>query len=159
MDSLKNLRISLKFSEKEEEQAEVAKFLKQLGRKKSAFITKAVKFYLENNPTPDIPGNNIVITNMLTENIVKSTILKMIQSGELTYNGNLKNISAGNIVENNSQKNITENDYIEKESPLKSQKVTKVTKKPEEKIENIPDNNDIPDSQDVEDMLEMLSVF
>ncbi len=83
MDGLKKYRISLKFSEKDPRQVDVANLLKQLGRKKSAFITEAVKYYLENNPNPNIPGNNNILTNILTETLVKNTILKMVESGEL----------------------------------------------------------------------------
>lgn len=44
-----NLRISLKFSEKDRDQVEIANLLKQKGRKKSAFITEAIIFYLQNS--------------------------------------------------------------------------------------------------------------
>lgn len=41
-------RVTLQFSTSDPEQKEVIKLLKEKGRKKSIFITKAVKFYLEN---------------------------------------------------------------------------------------------------------------
>lgn len=83
MEDLRNYRISLKFSEKDSDHVTVAKLLKQMGRKKSSFIVKAVKYYLENNPMPEIPGNNPVVMNMVTESIIKATILKMLHSGEI----------------------------------------------------------------------------
>lgn len=48
MHEKNDLRISLKFSEKDRDQVEIANLLKQKGRKKSAFITEAVIFYLQN---------------------------------------------------------------------------------------------------------------
>ena len=48
MHEKNDLRISLKFSEKDRDQIEIANLLKQKGRKKSAFITEAVIFYLQN---------------------------------------------------------------------------------------------------------------
>ena len=48
MHEKNDLRISLKFSEKDRDQIEIANLLKQKGRKKSAFITEAVTFYLQN---------------------------------------------------------------------------------------------------------------
>ena len=83
MDS-KDYRMSLKFSEIDPEQVEVAALLKKMGRKKSFFITKAVKYYLENNPNPELPKNNGLITEILAENYIKDIIIKMVQSGELT---------------------------------------------------------------------------
>lgn len=53
--NLGNYRVSLKFSEKDDDQVEVVKLLKQMGRRKSQFITKAIKYYLENEPTAEIP--------------------------------------------------------------------------------------------------------
>lgn len=148
MEDLKNYRISLKFSEKDSEQAEVAKLLKQLGRKKSAFITKAIKYYLENNPSPEIPGNNNVITSMLTENLVKTTILKMIQSGELTYTGQLQNVI-------NDNKEIPQ-EKTEEPKKTKPKKVEKVITSPEKKQEE--QKEDIK-QEDVDYMLEMLEYF
>lgn len=142
MENLKNYRVSLKFSEKDSEQVEVVKLLKQMGRKKSSFITKAVKYYMENNPEPEIPGNNNAISHIMTENIIKSTILKMLKSGELTYPVDIK--------ENKDTEPLAESDYIEKVEPQK------VPKKMPEKVErNIKEpTEDISFGDDALDMLE-----
>lgn len=147
MENLKDYRISLKFSEKESDQKDVAKLLKQLGRKKSSFITKAVKYYLENNPSPEIPGSNNIITSMLTENVVKATILKMIHSGELSYNGK-----------------INEDDYVEKDTP--KPKITKVSTSKnisQQKNTNIEEKSidlqEIQNNEDVDNLLNMLDEF
>lgn len=147
MENLKDYRISLKFSEKESDQKDVAKLLKQLGRKKSSFITKAVKYYLENNPSPEIPGSNNIITSMLTENVVKATILKMIHSGELSYNGK-----------------INEDDYVEKDTP--KPKITKVSTSKntsESKNTNMEEKSidlqEIQNNEDVDNLLNMLDEF
>lgn len=84
MLDLRSMRVSLKFSEKDADHIAVAKLLKQLGRKKASFIVKAVKYYMENNPMPEIPGTNAVVTSMVTEAMVKATIMKMMKSGELS---------------------------------------------------------------------------
>ena len=154
---LKDYRVSLKFSEKEAEQRDVVKLLKQLGRKKSSFITKAIKYYLENNPSPEIPGNNSILTNLITENMVKSTIMKMIQSGELSYN---TNINKNDIV---IKKEPSESEYVEKEIP-KTRKVEKVEKVEKiEKAEKVkkPDNSVVEniDNDAVDNMLDMLEDF
>lgn len=147
MENLKDYRISLKFSEKESDQKDVAKLLKQLGRKKSSFITKAIKYYLENNPSPEIPGSNNIITSMLTENVVKATILKMIHSGELSYNGK-----------------INEDDYVEKDTP--KPKITKVSTSKntsESKNTNMEEKSidlqEIQNNEDVDNLLNMLDEF
>lgn len=154
MTNLKNYRISLKFSEKDAEQSDVAKLLKQLGRKKSAFITKAVKYYLENNPSPEIPGNNNILTGLITENIIKATILKMIQSGELSYNE-----------KNNIDKTISgetkEDDYIEKIQRSSKANVSRVqrTDKVEESSITETIDNSSNDNEAVNEMLDMLDNF
>jgi len=138
MEGLKKYRISLKFSEKDPRQVDVANLLKQLGRKKSAFITEAVKYYLENNPNPNIPGNNNVLTNMLTENIVKNTILKMIQSGELVYT----NLQPEQKEKNKISKEIIENLNVDKiEEPS---------------IVPITETKNVETNSDIDDMLDML---
>lgn len=55
MGKLNKFRLSLKFSEKDPDQTEVVSLLKQMGRRKSHFITKAVKYYLEHEPEAQIP--------------------------------------------------------------------------------------------------------
>ena len=138
MEGLKKYRISLKFSEKDPRQVDVANLLKQLGRKKSAFITEAVKYYLENNPNPNIPGNNNVLTNMLTENIVKNTILKMIQSGELVYT----NLQPEQKEKNKISKEIIENFNVDKVE--------------ETHTIPIPETKSVETNSDIDDMLDML---
>ena len=64
-------RVSLKFSEKDAEQEEVVKLLKQMGRRKSLFITKAIKFYLKENPEADIPG---VTTTTISKSSVRAIL-------------------------------------------------------------------------------------
>jgi septum formation inhibitor MinC len=153
MDNLKNYRVSLKFSEKDEEQAEVAKLLKQLGRKKSAFITKAVMYYLQNNPSPEIPGNNNVLTKIITENIIKTTILQMIQSGELSYN------MQGNIMPAKTEtktKEAVEDDYVEEIIPKTVKKAPKKVVVEEPVVETFEEKQD---AQAIDDMLSMLDEF
>lgn len=142
MENLKNYRISLKFSEKDPDQVEVVKLLKQMGRKKSSFITRAIKYYMENNPEPEIPGNNNILTHMLTENIIKTTILKMIKSGELSYN-------PLETEENKTLAPVKEDDYIEKP------KIQKVPKKVPEKIEKNSEPK-LEDTTLADDALSML---
>lgn len=151
MENLKDYRISLKFSEKESDQKDVAKLLKQLGRKKSSFITKAIKYYLENNPSPEIPGTNNVITNMLTENVVKATILKMIKSGELTYNDLSDEISKKDIEElpNKSK------DKKEKIKPETKSEIKQEIKKDENSNSTIEE----PSEEDVDYLLDLLNDF
>lgn len=55
MGMINKYRLSLKFSEKDQDQTEVVNLLKQMGRRKSSFITKAVKYYLEHEPEAQIP--------------------------------------------------------------------------------------------------------
>ena len=158
MDNLKNYRVSLKFSEKDAEQRDVAKLLKQLGRKKSNFITKAVKYYLENNPSPEIPGNNNIVTSLLTENIVKATILKMIQSGELSYNEPFEKSKK-------QEKEITlkKQNIIQSSETIKEQKNISVVEENLNKkyFDDKKDEKNLIEIQndDIDNMLDMLSDF
>lgn len=129
MDNLKDYRVSLKFSEKDSDHIEVVKLLKQLGRKKSSFIVKAIKYYIANNPTPEIPGSNPVVTNMLTEAAVKSAIRKMLSSGEISP------FSFGLI-----QKTTVENEPTKQE--VKEEKVEESVVKTAKKahVEYVPDD-------------------
>lgn len=71
-------RVSLKFSEKDAEQEEVVKLLKQMGRRKSAFITKAIKYYLSENPNADIPGvTSTTISKSSVRAILKELLTEM----------------------------------------------------------------------------------
>lgn len=65
-----NYRLSLKFSSDDPEQVEVVEMLKKMGRKKSSFITKAVKYYIEANGADNIqPGleNKMYIKSLIRE--------------------------------------------------------------------------------------------
>lgn len=110
----KENRLCLQFSRYSSEQREVVKLLKKMGRKKSAFITKAIQYYMENCPAPEVPGVNIEINNILTESLIKKTIKQMIRDGEIMP------APAGDKTE---------------EAPQKPKKATTETKKQEVKIE------------------------
>lgn len=84
-----NYRLSLKFSEKNDEQKEAYNILKSKGRHKSEYIAKAVMFYVENADIIDIDNlqeKKYVIKNLmfkiLTENkedlknLIKEVILE-----------------------------------------------------------------------------------
>lgn len=77
-------RVSLKFSEKDKEQEEVVTLLKQMGRRKSAFITKAVKYYLSENPEPEIPNVTSVSINKSSLRTTMKKILSEMTIDELT---------------------------------------------------------------------------
>ncbi len=67
-------KVTLKFSENDPDQQEVISILKQKGRKKSVFVTKAVKFYLDNYLGS---GNNNNITRAEIKEIVKEILIEM----------------------------------------------------------------------------------
>jgi hypothetical protein len=65
----------LKFSEKDADQTEVVQLLKQMGRRKSQFITKAVKYYLANEPEAEIPMPQ---TQNLNKNALKEALMELL---------------------------------------------------------------------------------
>lgn len=71
-----NYRISLKFSEKDAEQAEVVKLLKQMGRRKSHFITKAVLYYLDKEPEAEIP--NIKTSGKVSKDTMREMLKELL---------------------------------------------------------------------------------
>ena len=141
-------RVSLKFSEKDTDQEEVVKLLKQMGRRKSAFITKAIKFYLRENPedaTSNIPINSFnksSLKSMLKE------ILSEMNLGELTAPPKEEKIEIQQPIEK-----------IEVENKQKEVE----TKEPEKEVENItssPVSAEEPSKKDpVEIPDDMLDTF
>ena len=81
-------RVSLKFSEKDAEQEEVVKLLKQMGRRKSLFITKAIKFYLKQNPEADIPG---VTSTTISKSSVRAILKELLSEMNIQDIQNLQN--------------------------------------------------------------------
>ena len=104
-------RVSLKFSEKDAEQEEVVKLLKQMGRRKSLFITKAVKFYLKENPEADIPG-------VTSTTISKSSVRAILK--ELLSEMNIQDIQ-----------NLQNNDTTKEAQPVQKEESTSTPKKEE----------------------------
>lgn len=129
-------RVSLKFSEKDSDQTEVVKLLKQMGRRKSAFITKAVKFYLSENPDADIPG---ITSTTISKSSVKS-ILK-----ELLAEMNFQEIQ--DLQNKNNEQSQKENEK-NKENILNKQEL----KKDENIVDQISD-------EEVDNFLEGLEVW
>ena len=76
MKNLGNYRVSLKFSEKDADQTEVVNLLKQMGRRKSQFITKAVKYYLANEPEAEIPMPQ---TQNINKNTLKAALMEILE--------------------------------------------------------------------------------
>ena len=81
-------RVSLKFSEKDAEQEEVVKLLKQMGRRKSLFITKAIKFYLKENPEAEIPG---VTSTTISKSSVRAILKELLSEMNIQDIQNLQN--------------------------------------------------------------------
>ena len=104
-------RVSLKFSEKDAEQEEVVKLLKQMGRRKSLFITKAIKFYLKENPEADIPG-------VTSTTISKSSVRAILK--ELLSEMNIQDIQ-----------NLQNNDTNKEAQPVQKEETTSTAKKEE----------------------------
>lgn len=76
-------RVSLKFSDKDKDQEEVVTLLKQMGRRKSAFITKAVKYYLSENPEADIPNVTSATINKSSLKVALKEVLAEMTIEEL----------------------------------------------------------------------------
>ena len=104
-------RVSLKFSEKDAEQEEVVKLLKQMGRRKSLFITKAIKFYLKENSEADIPG-------VTSTTISKSSVRAILK--ELLSEMNIQDIQ-----------NLQNNDTTKEAQPVQKEESTSTPKKEE----------------------------
>lgn len=68
-------RVTLQFSTSDPDQQEVIKLLKEKGRKKSIFITKAVKFYLENEQKT---------TNSISREEIKELIKEVLSEMEIS---------------------------------------------------------------------------
>lgn len=69
-------RISLQFSPNNEEQQKVFDLITEKGRKKSAFVTEAVMFYMQHNSSEVIYENRLKLS-------IRQVILDMIQSGDI----------------------------------------------------------------------------
>lgn len=168
MSNLKDYRVSLKFSDKDPEQAEVVNMLKQMGRRKSAFITKAVKYYMENNPQPEIPGANMALDRILVESLVKN-ILKNMNVG----NGQIPNIP---MIQQSTQQQIVQESIVQPQVTVQEEqhKVEKTieVKQPESivqkpvktitppKVETKIEEPQIESSEeDIDDFLSGLDVF
>lgn len=78
-----NNKLMLGFSPSDPEQLKVVGFLKTLGRKKSLFITKAVIYYLENCPNPEIPGKSTPTAPSTTEDIIRKVLMEMVANGQV----------------------------------------------------------------------------
>lgn len=120
--NLGNYRVSLKFSEKDEDQTEVVNLLKQMGRRKSQFITKAIKYYLENEPTAEIPMPKNKTQN-INKNDLKSLIMEVLTDLNIDASksdlieSKLTKSSSKTIVEidtdSKTEDNISSNETIE----------------------------------------------
>lgn len=166
-------RLALGFSPSDPEQVRVVNFLKTLGRKKSFFITKAVIYYLENCPNPEIPGMSAGNVPMATESMIRKVLSDMLASGEI--NGQLLGIQPQQAVEKKEplNKNLAEQLLGDVEPKVKAEKQASEKKPsyPKEKIfekkEEIPIsepevNTELPEEVsmgDAVDMLNALSVF
>lgn len=142
-----NLRISLKFSEKDRDQVEIANLLKQKGRKKSAFITEAIIFYLQNS-------EDVLPERTTIRGIVKEVLT------EIGYDNNAKQKTPKEPFENMRYLTPEENKkkmdaYRKMSTPVKGADFNKLQKElPDEKFEdsyfdtNSQENDKVPALKD-----------
>lgn len=137
-------RVSLQFSPYIEEQREAISLLKTLGRKKSSFISKAIKYYLENCPNPEIPGVNIEATRVVAENNIRRIVKEMLSEGGIPPAA----------VETISEK-------LAPQKPKKTKKIEKTLPKEEPPIiETAPEpEEDEINTVEAEGLLDMLGAF
>lgn len=143
MSSLGNYRVSLKFSEKDDDQTEVVKLLKQMGRRKSQFITKAVKYYLENEPTAEIPMPK---SQNVDKTAIKALLLEVLS--ELNIDS-----SHAQQIEPTLMDNISPN-IVELSTENKNQSENNKDN-PENNPKEIPEE-DVVDEKDIDDFLDGL---
>lgn len=146
MNQENSLRISLKFSEKDIDQIEVANLLKQKGRKKSAFITEAIIFYLQNKE------------EVLPEKVTIRTIVKEVLQ-EIEYEKYKKPQEPEKLSDTKNKASVSEKQISEKEqieasyfddSPKREVPKEKISK--DEMIASVPDN-------ELQDLLGSLDLF
>lgn len=142
-----NLRISLKFSEKDRDQVEIANLLKQKGRKKSAFITEAIIFYLQNS-------EDVLPERTTIRGIVKEVLT------EIGYDNNTRQKTPKESFENMRYLTPEENKkkmdaYRKMSTPVKGADFNKLQKElTDEKFEdsyfdtNSQENDKMPESKD-----------
>lgn len=129
----------LGFSPSDPEQLKVVGFLKTLGRKKSLFITKAVIYYLENCPNPEIPGKSTPAAPSTTEDIIRKILMEMIAKGQVP----------------DALLSIGENEVVKEQAPNKKfadelfEKAAEVNKEAEKLAKEI---KDIPQKQEDEEV-------
>lgn len=148
MSNLNNsYRISLKFSDKDSQQVEVVNLLKQMGRRKSQFITKAIIYYLENEPEAEIP--NVKSTGKVNKDSVREMVKEIMQ-------------------ELNFMQTLTPQQQEQIEQSLSTQQVTPPVQQPASAIpiDIQPPNNIVQSteeeaqfSEDVDALLDGLDMF
>lgn len=108
MSSLGKYRVSLKFSEKDAAQTEVVQLLKQMGRRKSQFITKAVMYYLENEPEAEIPMPKA--TQTINKDALKDVVLELLKEMNISPDASKVLEEKINNASENVQKDIKQNE-------------------------------------------------
>ena len=148
MDYSENdLKMTIKFNDDDPDQLDVALFLKKLGRKKSKYISQAIKYYIEHDSSENEnkPGLTASDVEKLVDNLI-SKKLAAIADGALTQ-----------IQPTPSPKTVV-NKAVVKEAPVKNKpEPPKPVEQP--KKENTPVV--IPEISDdeMDDILEGLDVF
>lgn len=150
----KDLKMTIKFSDSDASQIQIAKLLKNCGRKKAQFITTAAMYYLSHCPSPEVPGNNSITTGIITESVIRATIMDMIDSGQLK----LSEDSGNEEKPKKQQKKKNPNPFVKKEK-----KDSNVEKAPApivptpsvQKQETQPEQDDSV----IQNMLDMLDDF
>lgn len=151
----KDLKMTIKFSDSDASQIQIAKLLKNCGRKKAQFITTAAMYYLSHCPSPEVPGNNSITTGIITESVIRATIMDMINSGQLKLSENQGN-------EEKPKKTKNKNPFVKKKKDSKTEDVV-AEKEPQQSYAPVSEvqNNEIAeqDKSVIENMLAMLDDF
>ncbi len=151
-------RMTLQFSKKDEEQIAASALLKEKGRKKSAYIAKAIKYYVEHN---EGHGNEkLEIKEILTE------ILTEVAKGQPAKKSKPKSKPKilHELTEEEWHKMYSDNsDKKPPETPLQKPNIKPETPPaPVKKLEIVqpePKVEEIEDTSDIDDFLSGLSNF
>lgn len=151
----KDLKMTIKFSDSDASQIQIAKLLKNCGRKKAQFITTAAMYYLSHCPSPEVPGNNSITTGIITESVIRATIMDMINSGQLKISEDSGN---GENPKKQQKQKKNPNPFVKKEkkdSNVEKVPVPIVPPPPIQKQEEHPEQDD----SIIQNMLDMLDDF
>lgn len=155
-----NYRLTLKFSPKSEDQMKAWEIIQKHGRKKSAFISAAVLYYIENIEKEKNSLANV--DRAVLQNVVMGIMKAWGYSPNVPIPGAEEAKTEHTFGETNAVEPTFEKPLVSEniaDAPIASQVALKEPIEDTEGIESTEDMDDMPGSADIMSMLEALGGF